>query len=173
MALRRKLDQMQALKEQYRQIREVHGEDADAVLAQGFADAQGSRAARTYHHAMVKNLGLRFRVRDMDLPEKVLHPDETVYEVAVGAQRSSTFPLLVVTDRRVLQVINVWRWDVLDEVPAAQIAGAELEKGWPSGRLRVRRHHGKDITMKVLDRERSEEVVDLLRHLVAGGVPPL
>lgn len=108
MGIRRKLEQLRALEDQHRQVREVHGEDADAVLAQAFAASQETRAARTYHQAMVKNSGLRFHVRDLRLPEKVLHPDEVVYDVAVGAQRSSTFPLLIVTDRRVLQAINVW-----------------------------------------------------------------
>src|SRR5690606_41567974 len=46
-----------------------------------------------------------------------LHPEETVYEVAVGAQRSDTFPLLIVTDRRVLHVMDRLRgWTVLEEV---------------------------------------------------------
>ena len=111
----------------------------------------------------------------MDLPEKMLDPEETVYDVVVGAQRSSTFPLLLVTDRRVLQVICVWRWRALDEVPAAQITGAELEKNWITWTLRVHVRDGKSITMKVTTpgRERAEEVVALLRHLVAGGAPPL
>ena len=174
MGLRRKLDRLRAAEEQYRQVRAAHGEDADAVLAQGFAEAQGTRAARTYFAAMARNSHLRFHVVDMDLPKKLLDPAETVYDVAVGSQRSSTFPLLIVTDRRVLQAIRVWRWRVLDEAPAAQIVGADLEKGWITWKLRVHVRDGKDITMKVSApaRERAEDVVGLLRHLAAGGAPP-
>jgi len=175
MGLRRKLERLQAAEEQYRQVRAAHGEDADAVMAQGFAAAQGTRAARTYFAAMARNSHLRFHVIDMGLPEKMLHPEETVYDVVVGAQRSSTFPLLIVTDRRVLQVIRVWRWKVLGEVPAAQVTGAELEQNWITWTLRVHVRDGKGINMKVSapTQERAEEVVALLRHLVAGGAPPV
>ena len=175
MGLRRKLDRLQAAQDAHDQVRQLHGDDADAVMAQDFADAQGTRAARTYFAAMARNSHLRFHVVDMGLPGKVLEPEETVYDVAVGSQRSSTFPLLIVTDQRVLQVIRVWRWRVLDEAPAARITGAELEKGWITWKLRVRVREGKGVTMKVDagGRERAEEVVGLLRHLAAGGAPPL
>ncbi len=168
------MERLRAAADMQKQVRDTHGEDADAVLAQGFADAQGTRAARTYFAAMARNSHLRFHVVDMGLPGKVLEPEETVYDVAVGSQRSSTFPLLIVTDRRVLQVIRVWRWRVLDEAPAARITGAELEKGWITWTLRVHVREGKGVTMKVDagGRERAEELVGLLRHLVGGGAPP-
>src|SRR5690606_13555823 len=102
-----------------------------------------------------------------------LHPEETVFEVAVGAQRSDTFPLLIVTDRRVLHVMDRLRgWTVLEEAPAAAITGAELEERLLSGRLRVHVREGRSLTMKVAERNRSQEVVDLLQHLAAGGAPP-
>lgn len=156
------------------QIREQHGEDADAVMAQLLAGRTGAgRAESTYRRAMARNHGLRFRASDLNLPQQVLDPEETVFDVAVGAQRSDTFPLLIVTDRRVLHVMDRLRgWTVLEEAPAAAITGAELEERLLSGRLRVHVREGMGLTMKVAERNRSQEVVDLLQHLAVGGAPP-
>ena len=157
-----------------KQLREQHGDDAEAVLAEALAARSGaSRAESTYRRAMARNQHLRFRAADANLPQQVLDPEETVFEVAVGAQRSDTFPLLIVTDRRVLHVMDRLRgWTVLEEAPAAAITGAELEERLLSGRLRVHVREGRGLTMKVAERNRSQEVVDLLQHLAAGGAPP-
>ena len=157
-----------------RSVRRAHGADADAVMARAFAESStGGRAESTYREAMAANSGLSFRAADATLPQQVLDPQETVYEVAVGAQRNDTFPLLIVTDRRVLHVRERLRgWTVLEEVPAASVTGAELEKKLLSGRLRVEVRGGRGIRMKVAEMRRSEEVAALLRHLVAGGAPP-
>ncbi|WP_122943806.1 PH domain-containing protein [Brachybacterium sp. EE-P12] len=156
------------------EIRERHGQDADAVMAGMLAERSGaSRAEATYRRAMARNRGLSFRAVDTNLPRRVLYPEETVHEVAVGAARSDTFPLLIVTDRRVLIVMDRLRgWTVLEEAPAAAVTGAALEERLLSARFRVRVRWGRDLTMKVRHRERSQEVVDLLQHLVAGGAPP-
>lgn len=155
-------------------VRAEHGEDADAVMARALAGRPGaSRAEQSYRTAMARNQHLRFRAADANLPQQVLDPEETVHEVAVGAQRSDTFPLLIVTDRRVLHVMDRLRgWTVLEEAPAAAVTGAELEERLLSGRLRVRVREGKDVTMKVNESVRSQQVVDLLQHLAAGGAPP-
>ncbi|ATG50673.1 hypothetical protein CFK38_03420 [Brachybacterium vulturis] len=170
----KKRDQLRAAAELQRSLRETHGDDAEAVLAQHIAETSShSRAETSYREAMAKNRGLRFRAADANLPQQVLHPEETVYEVAVGALRSDTFPLLIVTDRRVMHVMDRLRgWTVLQEAPAASIQGAELEKRLISGRLRVHVRDGKDISMKVSEQDRTEEVAALLRHLAAGGAPP-
>ena len=170
----KKRDLRRAAAQLQRSLRETYGDDAEAVLAQRIAETSShSRAETTYHEAMARNRGLRFRAADGNLPQQVLHPEETVYEVAVGAQRSDTFPLLIVTDRRVLHVMDRLRgWTVLDEVPAAEVTGAELEKRLLSGRLRVDARHGKGVSMKVAEMRRTEEVAALLRHLAAGGAPP-
>lgn len=170
----KRLDRLREAAALQDQIREQHGEDADDVMAQSLAERTGAgRAESTYRRAMARNQGLRFRASDMNLPQQVLHPEETVHEVAVGAQRSDTFPLLIVTDRRVLHVMDRLRgWTVLEEAPAAAVTGAELEERLLSGRLRVHVREGRDLTMKVAERSRSQEVVDLLQHLAAGGAPP-
>lgn len=117
----------------------------------------------------------RYRINDVILPERVLHPEETVYDVAMGGISSDTFPLVIVTDRRVIHTRDQpWRrWRILREAPSADVLGAEVEARLLSGRLRVRLRGGKDITMTLGDRDRPEEVAALLRHLVAGGAPPL
>ena len=170
----KRLDRLREAAALQEQIREQHGENADAVMAGMLAGRSGaSRAEITYRQAMARNRGLRFRAVDVNLPQQVLDPEETVHEVAVGAERSDTFPLLIVTDRRVLIVMDrLCGWTVLEEAPAAAIAGAELEERMLSARFRVRVREGRDLTMKVRHRERSQEVVDLLQHLGAGGTPP-
>src|SRR5699024_4428661 len=126
--------------------RETYGDDAETVLRQRAAGNQ-SRAEATYRAAIAKNRnqGVRFQAVDANLPEELLHPEETVYDIAVDAQRSDTFPLLIVTDRRALHVMDrmLRGWTVLEEAPAAEITGAELKKRLLSGLLRVHVRHGK------------------------------
>lgn len=167
------IDRLRAAAEVQRSLRESHGGDIDAAMAEAFARSPGSsRAEESYREAMARNSALRFRAVDVNLPQQVLDPAETVYEVAVGAQRNDTFPLLIVTDRRVLHVMDTLRgWTVLEEVPAPEVTGAELEKRLLSGRLRVDVLHGRGISMKVAEMRRTEEVAALLRHLAAGGAP--
>ncbi|NMA78998.1 MAG: hypothetical protein GX960_17400 [Actinomycetales bacterium] len=156
------------------ELAQAHGGDLEQAMQHQFARAGGSLAAQTYREAMARNAGIGGGLHDLDLPERLLAPEERVYEVAVGALSSDTFPLLIVTDRRVLVTKDLpWRrWKLLQEAAAAEVTGAELEKRLLSGRLRVHLRRGKDITLKVSDRERSEQVAALLRHLAAGGAPP-
>lgn len=170
----KRLDRYREAAELQKSVRETHGQDADAVMARAYAESStGDRAERTYREAMARNHGLRFRAADANLPQQVLHPDETVHDVAVGALRSDTFPLLIVTDRRVLHVMDRFRgWTILEEAPAAEIVGAEIEKRLLSGKFRVQVRHGKDITMKISEWTRTQEVLGLLQHLAPGGAPP-
>lgn len=133
-----------------------------------------TRAQQTYFTAMELNGDRRFVVNDLILPERVLDPDETVYDVAMGGLTSDTFPLVIVTDRRVIHTKDQpWRrWRILREAPSADVLGAEVEARLLSGRLRVRIRGGKDIRLGLRDRERPEEVASLIRHLVGGGAPP-
>ena len=158
-----------------RQLKDEHGDDYDAVMAQQWAQSGSTRSAQTYRAAMARNAGIGGGLHDIDLPERILTADETVYDVAVGGQSDDTFPLLIVTDRRVLVTKDLpWkRWKIQREVPTAQIAGAELEARLLSGRIRVRLHQGKDISFRVNERTRSAAVAALLQHLADGGAPPL
>ena len=134
-----------------------------------------TRAQHTYFAAMERNGRGRYTVNDLILPERILDPAETVYDVAMGGLSSDTFPLVIVTDRRVIHTRDQpWRrWRILREAPSADVVGAEVEARLLSGRLRVRIRDGKDIRMGLRDRERPEQVAALIRHLVAGGAPPL
>lgn len=157
-----------------RQLKAEHGDDLDDALAEQWAQAGPTRSAQTYRAAMARNAGIGGGLHDIDLPERILDPEETVYDVAVGGQSDDTFPLLIVTDQRVLHVMDRLRgWTVLEEAPAASITGAEREEWLLSGRLRVHVRDGRDLTMKVTEQQRSQEVVELLQHLAAGGAPPL
>lgn len=168
-----RLDRWRAAAELQRSIREEHGADADAVMARAFADSSSGEAERTYRKAMARNQGLRFRAVDVNLPQQVLHPDETVFDVAVGAARSDTFPLLIVTDRRVLHVMDRFRgWTILEEAPAAEITGAEIKKRLLSGRLRVHVRDGDGLSMTINEWTRTREVANLIQHLASGGTSP-
>lgn len=157
-----------ALEEQHR------AGGAQQAMQDHVAAAGATRSAQMYRAAMQRNAGIGGGLHDIDLPERILLPDETVHDVAVGGQSDDTFPLLIITDRRVLVTKDLpWnRWKILREVPAADVAGAELETRLLSGRIRVRLHRGKDITFKVAERTRSGEVTALLQHLASGGAPP-
>ncbi|HLS14590.1 MAG TPA: hypothetical protein VK095_08765 [Beutenbergiaceae bacterium] len=134
-----------------------------------------TRAQYTYFTAMERNGNSRFTVNDLILPERILDPDETVYDVAMGGLSSDTFPLLIVTDLRVIHTKDQpWRrWRILREAPLPYVLGADVKARLLWGRLRVRIHGGKDIKMGLRDRERPEEVAALIRRLVgAGALPP-
>lgn len=134
-----------------------------------------TRAQHTYFAAMERNGDRRFALNDLILPERILEPSEVVYDVAMGGLSSDTFPLVIVTDRRVIHTKDQpWRrWRILREAPSADVQGAEVQARLLSGRLRVRIRSGKDIRMGLRDRDRPEEVAALIRHLVGGGAPPL
>lgn len=132
-----------------------------------------TRAEETYFAAKERYGTIRAGLRDMTMPRRLLHPEETVHGIAVGSVLRDEFPVLLITDRRVLIVRDGIRgWKIRSQAPSADVAGAELEDRLLSRRLRVRLRTGKDLTLKVRDRERSEAAVDLIRHLVAGGAPP-
>lgn len=109
------------------------------------------------------------------VPEMILEPEETVYEVLRCTRRGDSWPLLILTDRRIVSTkySMFTRWTVRDEVPAFEVAGAELERRLLSGRLHVHRRHGDALTVKVSDPAWSEHIVELVDHLAAGGDPPL
>ncbi len=155
-------------------MREQHGDDFKAAMTQMHIGSSTTRAERTYREAMARNSSQRFSNNDLILPEKVLHPDETVLDVAVGGLSSDTFPLLLVTDRRVILTRDQpWRrWRILREAPVAEVASAEVEPRLLGGRLRVRLRQDKDIMLKLGSLQRPEEVAALIRRLVSGGGSP-
>ena len=168
-----RLDRWRAAAELQRSIRQEHGADADTVLARAFADSSSGEAERTYREAMARNHGLRFRAADVNLPQQVLQPHERVFDVAVGAARSDTFPLLIVTDRRVLHVMDRLRgWTILEQALGAEVTGAEIEELLLSGRLRVHVRDGDGLSMKINEWTRTREVATLIHHLATGGTSP-
>lgn len=59
-------------------------------------------AYTTYHAAMGRPGRQRAPISDIDLPEKLLAPDERVHDVCIGSERRGYFPVLIATDRRIL-----------------------------------------------------------------------
>lgn len=132
-----------------------------------------TRAQETFLAADQRN-PQRSGKHEIIVPEKVLHPDETVYEFLRCAHKGDSWPLLIITDRRILYTVDnmLTRWQVRDEVPAAQVAGAELERKLLSGRIHVHRRAGGALTVKVADPAWSRHIVALIDQLAAGGAPP-
>lgn len=145
--------------------------DSEAMMSRALAASSTTRAEKTYREAMARNNGQRFAVNDVMLPEKVLHPEETVLDVAVGGLSSDTFPLLLITNRRIVLTIDQpWRrWRTLRAAPLAEVLGAEVESRLLGSRLRVRLRRGKDINLKLGSQKRPEEVAALINRLVNGG----
>lgn len=134
-----------------------------------------TRALQTFLAADMRN-PQRGGGLTITLPEQVLEPDETVYEILMCNQVGDSWPFLVITDRR---VVHAWYgmfrgWRVRDQVPAPQVAGASFEKKWITGRVHVHRRNGKPMTVKVDlgNKEWCGHIVDLLDHLAVGGAPP-
>lgn len=154
-----------------REMRERLGDDFDAAMTHMHIASSATRAGQSYRAAMARNSGQRFSVMDSILPERVLDPEETVFDVAVGSLSADTFPLLLVTDRRIILTKDQpWRrWRILREAPLVDVVDAEIEDGFITGRLRVRLREGKDIVLKIAARERPKEVAALVRHLASGG----
>lgn len=107
----------------------------------------------------------------VSLPERVVGPDETVYEYLVCTVKASYFPVLVVTDRGVVyteyKMIRGWR--TVEHVPAQAVAGAEYEKRWITGRVHVYQRDGAGFSVKTrLGGENVEwamHLVDLINRL--------
>ncbi|MBO1769910.1 PH domain-containing protein [Agrococcus sp. TF02-05] len=167
-------EKLRAALQLQREMRERYGDDVEAAMAQLPLTGSATRAEQTYRAAMARNSSQRFSVNDAILPERVLQPDETVLDVAVGSLSSDTFPLVLVTDRRILLTIDQpWRrWRILREAPSAEVLSAEVEPRLLGGRLRVRLRQGKDIVLKVGAYERPKEVAALIRRLADGGHAP-
>lgn len=167
-------EKLRAAVELQREMREQHGDNFEAAMTQMYIASSATQAEQTYREAMARNRGQRFSVNDLILPEKVLDPEETVLDVAVGGLSSDTFPLLLVTDRRIILTIDQpWRrWRILREAPVTEVLGAEVEPRLLGGRLRVRLRQDKDIVLKLGSLQRPEEVAALIRRLVSGGGAP-
>lgn len=164
-------EKLQAAVELQRQMRKRHGDGLEAAMTQMRIASSATQAERSYREAMARNSQQRFAVNDLLLPEKVLHPEETVLDVAVGALSSDTFPLLLITDRRIILTKDQpWRrWRILREAPLVDILDATIEPRFFGGRLRVRLREGKDVVLKVGAHERPKEVAALICRLVGGG----
>lgn len=167
-------ERLRAAAKLQREMQEQHGESVEGAMAQAWAASGRTRAERTYREAMARNSGQRFSVSDVILPERLLHPEETVLDVAVGGLSADTFPLLLVTDRRVILTIDQpWRrWPAKREAPLAEVVGAEVVPFFLLGRLRVRLRQDKDIKLKLGAQERPKEVAALINRLVSEGTAP-
>src|SRR5699024_11497032 len=108
--------------------------DRGAALRSGGGPALGpstvgcmawTRAQKTFVAAIARN-PQRSGKHEIVVPEMVLDPGETVYEVLRCARKGDSWPRLIDTDRRILYTVYnmVSRWRARGEVPATEVAGA-------------------------------------------------
>lgn len=107
----------------------------------------------------------------MSLPEKILDPQESVLDVLVGALQDDTFPLLIVTDRRVVIAKNklIRRWTVIAESPAADVSDAERRHHMLTEEVIVSVRSGRPLKLRTNRVEEADRIVALLRRLIAEG----
>ncbi|MFE5776335.1 PH domain-containing protein [Brachybacterium sp. NPDC056505] len=136
-----------------------------------FADP--TRAEQTFFAVMQRNDEPR-DVWDLNLPEKILAPDETVIDVKVGDTTSDTNPLLIATDRRVLLAKEgaIRSWRVLKQAPAAEVVGVDYKPALLSGKLRVHLRDGSAITLTTATKGHAERFVATMRGLLEGAQRP-
>ncbi|PWH06044.1 hypothetical protein DEO23_09510 [Brachybacterium endophyticum] len=129
-------------------------------------------AERTYFAVMSRNDEPR-DIWDLNLPEKILDPQERVIDVKVGDTKSDTNPLLIATDRRVLLVKErvVRSWTVLQEAPASEVSGVDYTPTLLSGKLRVHLRDGSSITLRTRTKNQAGRFVERVRRLLAGESP--
>src|SRR5699024_8374290 len=107
--------------------------------------------------------------------EMVLDPGVGVYEVLLCARKGDSWPLLIVTDRRIVYTVYnmVTRRKVRGEVPATEVAGAALERRLLPGRLHVRRSSLAAPTAGEPDPPGSHPIVDVVVHPAGGAARSL
>src|SRR5699024_3113378 len=117
-----------------------HGEFSPFVAGCYGSSTEMTRAQQTYFAATKRNGDMRFNVNDLILPERVVHPDEHVYDVDTGGLIADALPLLLASARRVAHTgdhgCGLGR--IVQEAPWADILGAEVEARLLPFCLRVR-----------------------------------
>lgn len=110
--------------------------------------------------------------------DKLVPPEEIVYDFLTCTQKNSSFPILMVTNRRVLYTERkLFRgWTITAELPAHQVAGASYERAWITGRVHVHGGDGSKFTCKVRlgqrDAEWTQYMVTMINQLATGTGAP-
>ncbi|WP_165831793.1 PH domain-containing protein [Brachybacterium endophyticum] len=104
----------------------------------------------------------------IDLPERVLAPDETVLDVKVGDIQNDTTPLLLATDRRVVLTRRraFGSWKILEGAPAAEVVNVDYTPTLLSGKLRVHLRGGSQIVLKTRTKDHAERFLRTMRELL-------
>lgn len=111
-------------------------------------------------------------------PDKLLHPEEVVYDYLSCTQKNDSFPVLMVTNRRVLYTERkMFRgWVITAELPAQHVAGASYQRRWITGRVHVHGRDGSKFTGKVglgpQEAEWIQYIVTLINQLATGTGDP-
>jgi hypothetical protein len=106
----------------------------------------------------------------IDLPERVLDPEETVIDTKVGDIQNDTTPILLATDRRVVLTRRraFGSWKILKQAPAAEMVGVDYTPTLLSGKLRVHLRDGSAITLTTATKDHAERFVATVRGLLGS-----
>lgn len=143
----------------------------------GTAGASGAQTrAEASFWAAARALGTHMAGQDLDaLPATVLHPEETVVRIIVGASGGEDArPLLVITDGRVVLAAKnlALHWVTRREIPLAAVTSARLDTKLRQPVVIVESSAGKPAVMLYNHRESAAEAVAVLGETVRTGQLP-
>jgi hypothetical protein len=129
--------------------------------------ADPTHAEQTFFAVLNRNDEVK-NALTIDLPERVLDPEETVIDTKVGDIQNDTTPILLATDRRVVLTRRraFGSWKVLKQAPAAEVVDVDYKPTLLSGKLRVHLHDGSQIVLKTATKEHAQRFVSTMHGLL-------
>nr|WP_246483105.1 PH domain-containing protein [Brachybacterium halotolerans] len=104
----------------------------------------------------------------VDLPKRVLDPEETVIDTKVGDIQNDTTPILLATDRRVVLTRRraFGSWKILKQAPAAEVVDVDFKPTLLSGKLRVHLRDGAQIVLTTRTKDQAQRFVSTMHGLL-------
>ncbi|WP_193636315.1 PH domain-containing protein [Brachybacterium subflavum] len=129
--------------------------------------ADPTHAEQTFFAVLNRNDEVK-NALTIDLPGRVLDPEETVIDTKIGDIQNDTTPILLATDRRVVLTRRraFGSWKILKEAPAAQVVGVDYKPTLLSGKLRVHLRDGAQIVLKTATKDHAERFVSTMHGLL-------
>lgn len=153
----------------------TRAEEHDRVSRAGGVAGTESRAEASFW-AVAGQLGTHMSGQDLDrLPARVLHPEETVVRIIVGASGGEeSRPLLIITGERVVLAAKTLalNWVVRREIPVSAVTSARLDTKLRQPVVIVESTVAKPVVMLYSHRESAAEAVAVLGEMVRTGRPP-
>ncbi|UQN28584.1 PH domain-containing protein [Brachybacterium kimchii] len=129
--------------------------------------ADPTHAEQTFFAVLNKNDEAK-NALTVDLPERVLDPEETVLDTKVGDIQNDTTPILLATDRRVVLTRRraFGSWKILKQAPAAEVVDVDFKPTLLSGKLRVHLRDGTQIVLSTGTKDHAQRFVSTMHGLL-------